>query len=327
MSDDVKILRSAAWHGQAVAVGRPHGTGAGHAAAGPVATPSPPLLAEAAVSAPRRTAAQGLAAGPHRAAMPSAAAPDSVPAAEVPAQDLARLQAQWKEEGRRAGHAQGLAEGRRMVDEDIQARAEVLARDVVAEQVREAMEQVRASEKAQRHSEAQERQSAAQEVARRAERLEQLAGQLAQEWTRFLQGAEDDMLDIVFEAVCRITGDRAVTRDGARELLVLSLEAWHGRHPLNVHLHPDDAAMLKEDALTLEALASRGFDAGRESVRWVADPEVRMGGCLLRSAEGALDARLERQLQALASRLAETRAGRRQQQVAGANGSVGGEVA
>ncbi|BFO56023.1 MULTISPECIES: FliH/SctL family protein [Comamonadaceae] len=318
MSDDVKILRSAAWHGQAVAVGRPRGAGAGHG------------VAEAAVSAPRHTATHGLAAGPDRAAMPSAATPDGVPdgfpAAEVPAQDLARLQAQWKEEGRRAGHAQGLAEGRRMVDEDIQARAEVLARDVVAGQVREAMEQLRASEQAQKHGEAQERQSAAQEVARRTERLEQLGGQLAQEWVRFLQGAEDDMLDIVFEAVCRIAGDRAVTRDGARELLARSLEAWHGRHPLSVHLHPDDAAMLREDAATLEVLASRGFDAGRESVRWVADPEVRMGGCLLRSAEGALDARLERQLQALAARLAETRAGRRQQ-AAGADGIAGGEAA
>ncbi|WP_230681542.1 FliH/SctL family protein, partial [Paracidovorax cattleyae] len=292
----------------------------------PAATLPPAALAEAAVSAPRRTASHGLAAGPDRAAMPSAAAPGGAPAAEVPAQDLARLQAQWKEEGRRAGHAQGLAEGRRMVDEDIQARAEVLARDVVAGQVREAMEQVRASEQAQKHSEAQERQSAAQEVARRTERLEQLAGQLAQEWTRFLQGAEDDMLDIVFEAVCRIAGDRAVTRDGARELLARSLQAWHGRHPLSVHLHPDDAAMLREDAPTLEALASRGFDAGRESVRWVADPEVRMGGCLLRSAEGALDARLERQLQAVAARLAKTRAERRQQAI-GADVSAGRDAA
>lgn len=326
MSDDVKILRSAAWHGQAVAVGRPRGAGAGHAAAGPAGTLLPTALAEAAVSAPLRTASQGLAAGPGRPAMPSAATPDGVPAAGVPAQGLARLQAQWKEEGRRAGHAQGVAEGRRMVDEDIQARAEVLARDVVAEQVREAMEQVRASEQAQKHSEEQERQSAAQEVARRAERLEQLGGELAREWTRFLQGAEDDMLDIVFEAVCRIAGDRAVTRDGARELLTRSLQAWHGRHPLSVHLHPDDVAMLKEDASTLEALASRGFDAGRERVRWVADPEVRTGGCLLRSAEGALDARLERQLQALAARLAETRAGRRQQ-AAGADGTAGGDAA
>ncbi len=326
MSDDVKILRSAAWRGQAVAVGRPRGAGAGQAVAVPAAMLPPAALAEAAVSVPSRTASHGLAAGPDRAAMPSAGAPDAAPAAEIPAQDLARMQAQWTEEGRRAGHAQGLAEGRRMVDEDIQARAEVLARDVVAEQVREAMEQVRASEQAQKHGEAQQRQSAAQEVARRTERLEQLAGQLAQEWTRFLQGAEDDMLDVIFEAVCRIAGDRAVTRDGAREMLARSLEAWHGRHPLSVHLHPDDAAILKEDAATLEVLASRGFDAGRERVRWVADPEVRMGGCLLRSAEGALDARLERQLQALAARLAEARAGRRQQ-AAGAGGSVGGEAA
>jgi flagellar assembly protein FliH len=61
-------------------------------------------------------------------------------------------------------------------------------------------------------------------------------------------------------------------------------------------------------------LSASGFTAERQTLRWVADPEVQLGGCLLRSEEGALDARLEVQLQALGASLAQTREVRREMQ-------------
>lgn len=306
MSRDVRILRSAAWHGQAVAVGRP----ARAAVLGEAEQePLPALERAAEVLAPSlRNDAQAPAGVPERSQPPVAQT--------APTVDAVRMEAHWREQGRRAGYEEGLREGRRLLDEEIEARARALAREQVAEQVaeqvRDAQEKAAQAAQQQRQAEQQQRQSQAQETARRSQRVEQLAEQLSEAWTKFLQGAEDEMLDVVFEAVCRIVGEQAVSREGARAMLGKTLQSWHGRHPLSVHLHPEDVALLRGDADGAQALASRGFDAERQSLRWVADADVRMGGCLLRSSEGALDARLEQQLEALAVRLAETRAARRQ---------------
>ena len=299
MNRDARILRSAPWHGQAVAVGRPTRT----AVPEDVLQKNQLIVERTAPDVPPlvRDEPGALAGGTAR---PQPCLPSTAPAV-----DVAALEADSREQGRRAGYEEGLQEGRRLLDEAVEARARALAREHVAEQVAEQVKGVReqAAQAAQ-----QQRQSQAQEAARRAQQMERLAEQLSEQWTQLLQGAEDDMLDVVFEAVCRIVGDQAVTREGARAMLARTLQSWHGRHPLSVHLHPDDMALLRADHDTVQALASRGFDAERQTLRWVADTDVRAGGCLLRSAEGALDARLERQLEAMAARLAEIRAARRQ---------------
>lgn len=317
MSRDERILRSAAWHGQAVVVGRPSRTAVlGEAEQEPL-----PALerADEVLAATVRSDAQAPAGVPER--------PQPPVAQTAPSVDAVRLEAHWREQGRRAGYEEGLGEGRRLLDEEIEARARALAREQVAkqvaEQVRDAQEKAAQAAEQQRQAEQRQRQSQAQEDARRSQRVEQLAEQLTEAWTKFLEGAEDEILEVVFEAVCRIVGEQAVTREGARAMLGKTLQSWHGRHPLSVHLHPEDVVLLRGDPHGALALASRGFDAERQSLRWVADTDVRMGGCLLRSAEGALDARLEQQLKALAVRLVETRAARRQ----GATGIAAGEAA
>lgn len=299
MSRDVRILRSAAWHGQAVAVGRPARAAV---LGGAEQEPLPAVERVAEVPTPSMHNDVQAPAGVLERPQPLAAQ-------AAPPVDAVRMEAYWREQGRRAGYEEGLREGRRLLDEEIEARARVLAREQVAEQV---AGQVRDAQEKAAQAAQQQRQSQAREDARRSQRVEQLAEQLSEAWTKFLEGAEDEMLDIVFEAVCRIVGEQAVTREGARAMLGKTLQSWHGRHPLSVHLHPEDVALLRGDACGAQALASRGFDGERQSLRWVADTDVRMGGCLLRSAEGALDARLEQQLEALAVRLVETRAARRQ---------------
>ena len=68
-----------------------------------------------------------------------------------------------------------------------------------------------------------------------------------------------------------------------------------------VHLHPDDL-----DALSRE---DRGSDDG--AWQWVGDSSVQLGGVILRSPEGSLDARLETQLAALREALLAVRRERR----------------
>jgi flagellar biosynthesis/type III secretory pathway protein FliH len=68
---------------------------------------------------------------------------------------------------------------------------------------------------------------------------------------------------------------------------------------LKVHVHPEDLAALHQ-----AGLASSTW-------RWIGDPSVAMGGVVLRSDAGSLDARLGTQLEALRQRLVAARERRR----------------
>ncbi|SFD93479.1 FliH/SctL family protein [Paracidovorax konjaci] len=212
-------------------------------------------------------------------------------------------EALWKARGHDQGYEQGLQEGRRTARDDIEHRAQSLAQGLVRQALDEAQQATRKQQ--------MDLQAQTQELARRLEAVDRLAEQMAAERKRCLEAAEDDMLELAFEALCRVVGDQLASREGVRAVLHKTLQAWHGRHPLSVHVHPDDLALLQGDVVTLEHLSSRGFDAQRQTLRWVADSEVRLGGCLIRAVEGALDARLERQLETVTACLVETRASRK----------------
>lgn len=145
--------------------------------------------------------------------------------------------------------------------------------------------------------------------------LSALTHQLPCELERCLATAEEDMVGLAFEVICRVLGEQAASLDGLRGLVRTSLDAWHGRNPLSLHLHPSDLALLQADENCVGLLASAGFDASKGGLHWVADPQVTLGGCLLRSSEGELDARLEVQLQALRISLLQTRADRKDEAV------------
>jgi flagellar assembly protein FliH len=56
-------------------------------------------------------------------------------------------------------------------------------------------------------------------------------------------------------------------------------------HPLRVHVHPDDQAILDDYANSVG-----------ESIAWFADPAIERGGCLVDSGASRIDARLETRL-------------------------------
>jgi flagellar assembly protein FliH len=70
--------------------------------------------------------------------------------------------------------------------------------------------------------------------------------------------------------------------------------------PLSVHLNPADMARLSSDSL-----GHRGRDllSTSHTVRWLSDPDIRSGGCLVEGVERVMDGRLlhnlERVLEAL----------------------------
>jgi flagellar assembly protein FliH len=199
------------------------------------------------------------------------------------------------------GREEGVAAGRELEALDHQ-QARQTAMD---EARREGFESGRAEGLSKGEEDAREQTARAEEATRReaagalaegARRIEQLLQSLlaATEDQRAI--AEEDLVALGFESLCRVLGREAASAESLRSVVRHLLAAQGARVQLEVHVHPDDMALLP---------------AAQDNWRWVADESVQLGGVILRSPQGSLDARLEVQLAALREALVNTREKRR----------------
>lgn len=203
---------------------------------------------------------------------------------------------QIEEDARRKGHeeglARGLAEGReRAAQEARQAAAQ--AEQKVAREL---------DERAERSTQ-ELRQQGQAAVEARVQALDSLIAGLSPQIDARLSAAEDDMLALCFETVCRVLGEAAMQPELVRAQLAHAASNLRNRRLIAVHLHPDNlAALQRAPAATTSALP------GGDDVQWIASSDVALGGCILQSPEGGLDARFETQLHALRDLLLQSRA-------------------
>lgn len=129
------------------------------------------------------------------------------------------------------------------------------------------------------------------------ERLKSLAEEIGGALRTLSDTAEDLMIEMVFTAICRILGERGASRDAVQDVVRMTMGAMREREHLVVRLHPDDAVLLEES-----------FDG---AVRIDADRTVVLGGCIVDSPGGSLDARFDTQLDALRAALSSVRSDRR----------------
>lgn len=129
------------------------------------------------------------------------------------------------------------------------------------------------------------------------ERFQGLAAQMVQAKAGVLEDAEDSVVELAFTALCRILGEQAATREGVRAMVAQCAIDARQREQVGVRLHPDDFSLI-------------GADAGQQ-LRCSPDAGVVLGGCIVDSSTGSLDARLETQLARLADTLLAVRAARR----------------
>jgi flagellar biosynthesis/type III secretory pathway protein FliH len=197
-------------------------------------------------------------------------------AAAQPAEDPVTLAVRaGYEEGRRSGREEGLRLGYREGE-----RQGVLAAQRAAQEAALAL---------QREAEqAQEQQVQA---------LRSAVSALQQAVRNFAAAAEDDLVTLCLETVGRVMGDAARHRDSVAAQVRMLLAQWRDAPPLAIHLHPDDLALLRDN----------GSEPG---IPHVADPQVEAGGCILRGTQGALDARLDRSLEAIKRILLQARSAR-----------------
>jgi flagellar assembly protein FliH len=150
------------------------------------------------------------------------------------------------------------------------------------------------------------RVAGAEEVRREADaelaRIRSIASGLQGALAAGIHGVEDMAVAIAFEAVCKMLGSAAVSRDGIRALVHEAAQHAAGAAQATVRLHPGDLAALQA-AGALEPVLPSGA-----SVQWAADRSIELGGCVVETDGGTLDARLETQVERLRATLLAARA-------------------
>lgn len=108
---------------------------------------------------------------------------------------------------------------------------------------------------------------------------------------------EDALVELAFTAVCRVLGEAAVTEEGVRGSVRQAMKEVRSRERLVLRVPPHAYRHVADDPGFAAALREEG------GVEIVADERVGPAGCLIETAGGTLDARLEVQLQQLAAAL------------------------
>lgn len=166
-------------------------------------------------------------------------------------------------------------------------------------------------------AEAEQLRKAAREEGLRAGREEGLRAAQAQVAEQ-LQAQQQRFLEVADALAAALARDREATEDAALELAMASLARILGQSPdaalvagivrqastqlrdpaqVRIRLAPADIELLKAAGIDPASLVPQAPD-----VQWIADPTVE-GGCVLQTAAGNLDARLHKQVSALAEAL------------------------
>ena len=255
---------------------------------GQVALTRPRMRASAASPLAGHAQAQAVAAPP----LPQAQNDRRTHVPAQPQPEPAQAADEARRRGYEEGFAQGCIEGRARGDEEARQAAEKAAREL--------------EERAERTARELKQQAQAAYQAR-VQVLDGLIAALPAQFDARLAAAEDDMLALCFEVVCRTLGESVVRPEALRAQLAQTLGRLHGRQPAAIHMHPDDLALLRKAQDAAQELP------GGNAVQWIADPKVLLGGCIVQTPEGGLDARFETQLDALRELLLQTRAAARGQ--------------
>jgi flagellar biosynthesis/type III secretory pathway protein FliH len=149
--------------------------------------------------------------------------------------------------------------------------------------------------------------AAAQQTARRHELLKASIEAVRADCLREQTRLEEQCVEIVVAAIAQIAGPLLATRAAAVGAVAAALSKAKAAAELTVRVNPTDLSLLEEQRSELAALTAT------PTLHLLGDAQVALGGCLIDSPVGTLDARFEVQLQGLFEALRVARA-----QVAGA---------
>jgi len=192
----------------------------------------------------------------------------------VLAQETAEAASRGFEQGYERGLREGLADAEKKIEQATQ----------------QAVRTVQSEAEAARDSERKRIDAA---LAEHASVTQRVLEQVQQSLTAGLRSIEEQAIGLAFEAVCRVVGDAAASPAAVRAVVGQALNELAGKPVLRVRMRPDDLATLQTGA-DLQTMF-----LGFPGISWVADETIAVGGCVVDTATGTLDARLEVQLRSL----------------------------
>ena len=134
-------------------------------------------------------------------------------------------------------------------------------------------------------------------IAERLQPLRQMLESMMKEfeaWRReTTERLENAAVRLAFEIAKKILHEELKMRpELVRNTVKKALKQIADAGTLQIHCHPDDLELLKQDA-EIETLMKKQAAA----MEWIADASVGRGGCLIKSDKGTVDATIESQLQ------------------------------
>jgi flagellar biosynthesis/type III secretory pathway protein FliH len=144
--------------------------------------------------------------------------------------------------------------------------------------------------------------AAAQENAHRYELLKVTIEAVRADCLRQQEHLEQQCVDIVAAAIGQIAGPLLATREAAVGAVSAALGKVKAAAELTVRVNPGDVSLLEAQRAELAAVTAA------TALRLLPDPQVALGGCLIESSIGTLDARFELQLHGLCETLRVARA-------------------
>jgi len=136
-------------------------------------------------------------------------------------------------------------------------------------------------------------EAAQRAVAQKTEQLVALIKSIGEARQQTLDASEDMLVEIAFAAVCRIMSATAVTRDAVIGMVREASAHCRDRNAWKVHLNPQDYELLQQATDASGQLPCDGRVVLERS------SSVQLGGCMIESETGMLDARLEVQMERL----------------------------
>ena len=191
-------------------------------------------------------------------------------------------------------------------DSDAQHTQELRTQDRVDQVRRSILTQIKAEADAARElgrqrglheGRAAGREESQQSFAAELAGIRSIAGKLNDALVSGIGGMEDLAVAIAFEAICKVLGEAAVTLEGVRAQVRQATAHVKNTERVVVRLRPEDLSALRE-AGAVNSMLPTG-----KAVSWVADDSIELGGCVVETDGGALDARLETQIERMRAAL------------------------
>ena len=111
-----------------------------------------------------------------------------------------------------------------------------------------------------------------------------------------IENQQDKIVEIIITAIYKVFGELLVTKEGIQQVVKQVVKGVKQDQPIVVRISNEDFEIINE-------LRSDLIKLQDSEIKIIADKQVGLGGCIVESASGSLDGRMEIQLQSLTNAL------------------------